>query len=846
MLVATTIVALAMPTVASAVPDANISNYEWGWCCSGDAQSLDREFKAHEFEVENTGDVDLAFGTLRVTFDPTKLEWTTAADDNANDSELYAGYYDGGGAWTYSVQHAPLSTSPTSCVEAPGGTATQVTYECDLEGVVVQPGLIGWAGVRALLPAPGFEYGNASVTYELSFVGDPIPLHTYVEDFEYNAIASNMQVQGGYVGDPDLLDHNFVGEYRDYDGESTGVVHEVGDVVSYRFLLTNPAHDTDPTGVAHGVTVDFNIPTDSVYDWETEFLGDGQVEVTGDLSNPVCVMQFDGGDNQDWQCEFDGAIAVGGSATVTLPIRFIDAVDQEFSFDFNPINGVIDSLQSADEQTYTSANSCELPRFFGRTYPTGDNDEFTRYQMYGTASIANLETGDPIRFQLPCEEPEATPLTNFSSTTGRWDAGSGYSTPGSHLGIFRGPANASYAWLSNEPVAPGPNGEYAFTWEAAGLTGLTAGDVLDTARIAARPAIGGDYYRIMFHVAVEARSDLSVALAGPTALEVAASGAQATYTATVTNGGPDDATSSHMKVQLPAAATFVSGSGGTGADACTAAGQRVTCTLTDLASGDERTFTVVTSYKPGVNGLSLPATANVSATAELLGAGTSDPDSTDDVANMTTSLTAAPTCAAGQTGTPPNCVTPTTTQPSADPTCAAGETGTPPNCVAPKVLFGGPGNRTYRGTAGNDRFTGGRGHETFFGGGGSDTADGGRGNDRLYGSRDSDTLLGGLGNDRIFGGAGDDLLRGGAGDDIVSGGPGLDDTRGGSGDDNVSCGSGPREKAFGNAGNDVVSCRDGAVGDTINGGAGTDTCIGDVGDVFVGCERIVRITFPRF
>jgi hypothetical protein len=35
-----------------------------------------------------------------------------------------------------------------------------------------------------------------------------------------------------------------------------------------------------------------------------------------------------------------------------------------------------------------------------------------------------------------------------------------------------------------------------------------------------------------------------------------------------------------------------------------------------------------------------------------------------------------PTCPAGQTGTPPNCVTPPTT-------CPAGQTGTPPNCVTP-------------------------------------------------------------------------------------------------------------------------------------------------------------------
>jgi len=186
----------------------------------------------------------------------------------------------------------------------------------------------------------------------------------------------------------------------------------------------------------------------------------------------------------------------------------------------------------------------------------------------------------------------------------------------------------------------------------------------------------------------------------------------------------------------------------------------------------------------------------------------------------------------------------TTTPPPA--TCPAGQTGTPPSCVtSPLILTGGSTNQTFRGGAANDVFRGGTGSETFFSSGGNDRASGGAGNDRLYGSWGNDIFSGGIGNDRIFGGAGNDTLRGDAGNDIVDGGKGIDDTRGGSGNDRVTCGAGGKETAHGDAGSDIVSCIDGLTDDTVNGGTGDDVCFGDVGDRFVGCERIVRVATAK-
>ena len=93
-------------------------------------------------------------------------------------------------------------------------------------------------------------------------------------------------------------------------------------------------------------------------------------------------------------------------------------------------------------------------------------------------------------------------------------------------------------------------------------------------------------------------------------------------------------------------------------------------------------------------------------------------------------------------------------------------------------------NVTFRGFAGNDRFTnstsltsrqiGGDGNDTLIGGTGADIINGGTGND---------TLTGNAGNDRLVGSAGDDVVRAGDGDDVILTGDGLNEVFGDAGDD---------------------------------------------------------------
>ena len=109
---------------------------------------------------------------------------------------------------------------------------------------------------------------------------------------------------------------------------------------------------------------------------------------------------------------------------------------------------------------------------------------------------------------------------------------------------------------------------------------------------------------------------------------------------------------------------------------------------------------------------------------------------------------------------------------------------------------------TFKGMGGSDTFTGGAiaidpvvdhdnnpktpaitgRNDMVYGGAGDDTLDGGAGDDMIYGDGDDDDLDGGAGMDTLMGGAGDDTLDGGDGMDVLTGGSGSDTFTWGDGD----------------------------------------------------------------
>ena len=141
--------------------------------------------------------------------------------------------------------------------------------------------------------------------------------------------------------------------------------------------------------------------------------------------------------------------------------------------------------------------------------------------------------------------------------------------------------------------------------------------------------------------------------------------------------------------------------------------------------------------------------------------------------------------------------------------------------IAPDLIYGG---------AGNDTISGGAGDDILYGESGVDSIRGEAGDDKIYGGVDFDILYGGDGKDIIYGGASGDVVDGQNGDDILFGGAGNDRILGGSGDDYIDSGGGDDDIEAG-VGNDTII--GGAGHDDIEGDAGINTLEGNSGnDVF--------------
>lgn len=172
-------------------------------------------------------------------------------------------------------------------------------------------------------------------------------------------------------------------------------------------------------------------------------------------------------------------------------------------------------------------------------------------------------------------------------------------------------------------------------------------------------------------------------------------------------------------------------------------------------------------------------------------------------------------------------------------------------------LYGGEGNDTMFGEYGEDSIAGGGGNDRLFGGwiepryndeytsgddgsdslsgnAGNDTIDGGRSSDRVAGNGGRDRLLGGDGNDRIYGGAAGDWLYGAADADQLFGEGGLDRLYA----DDEGVGYDSVDTLHGNAGDDIMVSRDGAM-DQLFGDGGHDTSYADALDALTSIEVIL-------
>jgi Ca2+-binding RTX toxin-like protein len=433
------------------------------------------------------------------------------------------------------------------------------------------------------------------------------------------------------------------------------------------------------------------------------------------------------------------------------------------------------------------------------------SDSITKQQAISGSDTAEVTVTCTSNFGIPT--PTLVPAKTDASGTATEGAPTGTTT-----------RTWTITWVPNQTnVAAGSNVYDHFVYSLDdGDPGVTTGE------------------QVVVDFAANPQFDLSVANTSAASAAILPGGSDVTLTGTLKNAGPDVAVDKTFGFVFPAKnVTFVSASAGcTFSDAIEVQpGFAVFCSAGSIASGETKTFTATVKATPGANGLVVPSALKF-IVADTFQQSSGDLNEANDSVETSISLVAA-TCAAGQTGTPPNCVTPTKNVPT---------TGN-------DTLFGTLGGDFIRAGAGDDRVSGGVGDDTLFGevgndvifgGIGNDVVSGGEGNDRVDGGAGNDKVTGNSGNDKLGGGAGNDAVNGGAGNDKILGGAGNDKIAGASGNDTIVCGSGG-DKVSGGAGNDKIGFKDGKGGDVINGGRGHDKCYGVVNDRFIACERITRV-----
>ncbi|HEX5762886.1 MAG TPA: CARDB domain-containing protein [Solirubrobacterales bacterium] len=226
-------------------------------------------------------------------------------------------------------------------------------------------------------------------------------------------------------------------------------------------------------------------------------------------------------------------------------------------------------------------------------------------------------------------------------------------------------------------------------------------------------------------------------------------GGTLTYTVTVTNLGPQEATNVVLDDRMPPQSDLVSATSSVGK--CEDKGTRVTCQLGKLAKDATATVTIV--VRPTKTG-TIDNTASVDSVE-------TDPIPINDSATASTRVTAASTCRG-----------------------------------VPATIVGTPGSDRLVGTGGPDVIAGLGGGDTVISEAGRDLVCSGGGNDRVVAGPALDRVFGGAGADRLLGRGGPDLLAGNPGRDVLKGNAGGDRLRGGGGFDRCIGGGGfDRERA---------------------------------------------------
>lgn len=218
-------------------------------------------------------------------------------------------------------------------------------------------------------------------------------------------------------------------------------------------------------------------------------------------------------------------------------------------------------------------------------------------------------------------------------------------------------------------------------------------------------------------------------------------GTTLTYTISVQNLGPDQASGVTVTDQLAKGVDFVSASASSGT--CEHKGRRATCQVGQLG-------TPTIDYSPTTVTLAvIPRRLGVIGNTASVKGDQKDPVGSNDKATATTTVVGPPATCRG----------------------------------VPATITGTAGRDFIVGTPGPDVIATFRGNDTIASLGGRDLVCAGSGSDYVGAGTAGDRVFGGAGGDRLLGRGGPDLLKGEAGADVLKGQRGRDRLRGGRGFD---------------------------------------------------------------
>lgn len=231
-------------------------------------------------------------------------------------------------------------------------------------------------------------------------------------------------------------------------------------------------------------------------------------------------------------------------------------------------------------------------------------------------------------------------------------------------------------------------------------------------------------------------------------------GQQLTYSITVENRGPDQATGVVVSDNLPRTVNLVSASGPGGA--CAQQGQSLRCPIGTLAAAGGVNYG---GTQPAVTIVVTPRSSGTIRNTASVRGDQKDPSQGDNKATATTRVLGAARC--------------------------RGLEATVSGTSGDDILYGTPGPDVIAAGAGRDRIVALSGRDLICAGSGADHINAGPAADRVFAGAGADRLLGRGGPDLLVGSAGNDIIKGGRGSDRLRGGRGFDRCNGGPGRDSV-------------------------------------------------------------